>query len=79
MLHLGGAAAPFEAEQEQAAGDDQGGADGQAGKDVAAGERQVTDDAGRYTFAAVPPGIYKLTTTLQGFSTGVAGIMPAPS
>jgi hypothetical protein len=33
---------------------------------------QVTDGSGRYAFAAVPPGTYKLTTTLQGFSTGVA-------
>jgi hypothetical protein len=35
-------------------------------------QTQVTDESGRYNFAAVPPGIYKLTSTLQGFSTGVA-------
>lgn len=34
-------------------------------------QTQVTDDTGRYSFAAVP-GTYKLTTTLQGFSTGLA-------
>ncbi len=33
---------------------------------------QVSDGNGRYHFAAVPPGTYKLTTTLQGFSTGLA-------
>jgi hypothetical protein len=35
-------------------------------------QTQVTDESGRYNFAAVPPGIYKLTSTLQGFSTGLA-------
>ena len=35
-------------------------------------QTQVTDEGGRYLFAAVPPGTYKLTTTLQGFSTGLA-------
>ena len=35
-------------------------------------QTQVTDESGRYIFAAVPPGTYKLTTTLQGFSTGLA-------
>jgi len=33
---------------------------------------QVSDGNGRYQFSAVPPGTYKLTTTLQGFSTGLA-------
>jgi hypothetical protein len=33
---------------------------------------QVSDPSGRYTFAAVPPGTYRLTSTLQGFSTGLA-------
>jgi hypothetical protein len=32
---------------------------------------QVTDDNGRYHFAAIPPGTYRMTSTLQGFSTGV--------
>ena len=35
-------------------------------------QTQVTDGSGRYLFAAVPPGTYKLTTTLQGFTTGLA-------
>lgn len=38
----------------------------------AVNQMQVTDENGRYTFAAVPPGTYRLTTTLQGFSTGLA-------
>lgn len=33
---------------------------------------QVTDGSGRYAFAAIPPGTYRMTTTLQGFSTGLA-------
>ena len=33
---------------------------------------QVSDGNGRYTFAALPPGTYKMTTTLSGFSTSLA-------
>lgn len=29
----------------------------------------VTDDAGRYLFSAVPPGVYKVTTAVTGFDT----------
>ncbi len=33
---------------------------------------QVSDGNGRYAFAAVPPGTYKMTTTLSGFGTSQA-------
>ncbi len=35
-------------------------------------QMQVSDGNGRYTFAAVPPGTYKMTTTLSGFGTSLA-------
>lgn len=37
---------------------------------------QITDGEGRYSFVAIPPGTYRLTTTLSGFSTGLAENVP---
>jgi hypothetical protein len=34
----------------------------------------VSDEAGAYQFAAVPPGAYKLTAALQGFATATASV-----
>ncbi|MCC6163361.1 MAG: TonB-dependent receptor [Acidobacteria bacterium] len=33
---------------------------------------QVSDGQGRYRFAAIPPGTYRMTTQLDGFATGLA-------
>lgn len=37
----------------------------------AVNQMAVSDAEGRYTFATIPPGVYKLTTTLSGFTTSV--------
>ncbi|BCS34461.1 hypothetical protein TBR22_A36880 [Luteitalea sp. TBR-22] len=37
----------------------------------AVNQMAVTDGEGKFSFAALPPGTYRLTTTLQGFKTSV--------
>ncbi len=42
----------------------------------AVNQMQVTDENGRYSFAAIPPGTYRLTTSLQGFGTNLSENVP---